>query len=75
MLGNGTGKARANDRGQAGRQVQEWRLLFLSTSEKTLAKHMADANKELKAGMEVRMLAVPCGCQQRPRHVRCAEWF
>lgn len=59
MLGNGTGKARANDRGQAGRVVQEWRLLFLSTGEKTLAQHMAEANKELKAGMEVRMLAVP----------------
>ncbi|PQP01264.1 DNA/RNA helicase, superfamily II protein [Pseudomonas frederiksbergensis] len=59
MLGNGTGKARANDRGQAGRQVQEWRLLFLSTGEKTLAQHMAEANKELKAGMEVRMLAIP----------------
>ena len=59
MLGNGTGKARANDRGQAGRQVQEWRLLFLSTGEKTLAQHRAEANKELKAGMEVRMLAVP----------------
>lgn len=59
MLGNGTGKARANDRGQAGRQVQEWRLLFLSTGEKTLAQHMAEANKELKAGMEVRLLAVP----------------
>lgn len=59
MLGNGTGKARANDRGQAGRQVQQWRLLFLSTGEKTLAQHMAEANKELKAGMEVRMLAVP----------------
>jgi uncharacterized protein (DUF927 family) len=59
MLGNGTGKARANDRGLSGRQVQEWRLLFLSTGEKTLAQHMAEANKELKAGMEVRMLAVP----------------
>lgn len=59
MLGNGTGKARANDRGMAGRQVQEWRLLFLSTGEKTLAQHMAEAHKELKAGMEVRMLAVP----------------
>ena len=47
MLGNGTGKARANDRGQASRQVQEWRLLFLSTGEKTLAQHMAEANKEL----------------------------
>lgn len=59
MLGNGTGKARSNDRGHAGRPVQEWRLLFLSTGEKTLAQHMADAGKELKAGMEVRMLAVP----------------
>lgn len=59
MLGNGAGKARANDRGQAGRQVQEWRLLFLSTGEKTLAQHMAEAHKELKAGMEVRLLAVP----------------
>lgn len=59
MLGNGAGKARANDRGHSGRPVQEWRLLFLSTGEKTLAQHMADAGKELKAGMEVRMLAVP----------------
>lgn len=59
MLGNGTGKARANDRGQAGRQVQEWRLLFISTGEYTLAQHMAEANKELKGGMEMRMLAVP----------------
>ncbi|MBT9234310.1 DUF927 domain-containing protein [Pseudomonas sp. MG-2] len=64
MLGNGTGKARANDRGQAGRSVQEWRLLFLSTGEKTLAQHMAEANKELKAGMEVRMLAVPANASK-----------
>ncbi|SEQ69453.1 Uncharcterized protein, DUF927 family [Azotobacter beijerinckii] len=59
MLGNGTGKARANDRGQAGRQVQEWRLLFISSGEYTLAQHMAEANKELKAGMDIRMLAIP----------------
>lgn len=59
MLGNGTGKARANDRGMASRQAHEWRLLFLSTGEKTLAQHMAEAHKELKAGMDVRMLAVP----------------
>lgn len=59
MLGNGTGKARANDRGTGARPVQEWRLLFLSSGEKTLAQHMAEAGKELKAGMEVRMLALP----------------
>ncbi|KFF84612.1 hypothetical protein AL062_11360 [Pseudomonas syringae pv. syringae] len=47
MLGNGTGKARANDRGQAGRQVQEWRLLFLSTGEKTLTRsHHPDYGRE-----------------------------
>lgn len=59
MLGNGTGKARANDRGQAGKPVQEWRLLFVSSGEKTLAETMAEGGKDLKAGMEVRMLAVP----------------
>lgn len=58
MLGNGTGKARANDRGQAGKPVQEWRLLFVSSGEKTLAETMAEAGRELKAGMEVRMLAM-----------------
>jgi uncharacterized protein (DUF927 family) len=58
MLGNGTGKARANDRGQAGKPAQEWRLLFVSSGEKTLAETMAEAGRELKAGMEVRMLAM-----------------
>ncbi|MGU0835133.1 DUF927 domain-containing protein [Pseudomonas aeruginosa] len=64
MLGNGAGKARANDRGQAGKPVQEWRLLFVSSGEKTLAQTMAEANRELKAGMEVRMLAVPADAGQ-----------
>lgn len=58
MLGNGTGKARANDRGQAGKPAQEWRLLFVSSGEKTLAETMAEAGRELKAGMEIRMLAM-----------------
>ncbi|MFI8482899.1 DUF927 domain-containing protein [Pseudomonas sp. NPDC078700] len=58
MLGNGTGKARANDRGQSGKPVQEWRLLFVSSGEKTLAETMAEAGRELKAGMDVRMLAM-----------------
>lgn len=59
MLGNGKGKARANDRGGKGRPVYEWRLLFLSTGEKTLEQHMVEAGKDLKAGMEVRMVAIP----------------
>lgn len=64
MLGNGIGKARANDRGQSGKPTQEWRLLFLSSGEKTLAQHMAEASRELKAGMEVRLLAIPADAQQ-----------
>ncbi|KZE25327.1 DUF927 domain-containing protein [Crenobacter luteus] len=59
MLGNGRGKARANDRGGARGAVAEWRLLFLSSGEKTLEAHMAEARKEMKAGMEIRLLAVP----------------
>ncbi|THG81556.1 DUF927 domain-containing protein [Pseudomonas sp. A-1] len=59
MLGNGTGKTRANDRGSVTKQAYSWRLLFLSTGEKTLAQHMAEGGKELKAGMEVRMVGIP----------------
>lgn len=58
MLGNGRGKGRANDRGGSRGAVAEWRLLFLSSGEKTLAAHMAEARKDMKAGMEIRMLAV-----------------
>lgn len=64
MLGNGIGKARANDRGQSGKPTQEWRLLFLSSGEKTLAQHMAEASRELKAGMDVRLLAIPAEAQK-----------
>ena len=58
MLGNNTGKARATDTG-SGKPVATWRLMFLSTGEKTLADHMADINKRPDAGAEVRMIAVP----------------
>ncbi|SEJ33084.1 Uncharcterized protein, DUF927 family [Azotobacter beijerinckii] len=59
MLGNGTGKTRANDRGAVAKQAYSWRLLFLSTGEKTLGQHIADGGKDLKAGMEVRMVGIP----------------
>lgn len=58
MLGNGAGKARANDRGN-GKPVRRWRLLFLSTGEKTLEQHMDEANQMHRAGMDIRMLGVP----------------
>ncbi|WP_136066373.1 DUF927 domain-containing protein [Modicisalibacter radicis] len=58
MLGNGAGKARANDRGN-GKPVRRWRLLFVSTGEKTLEQHMDEAGQMHRAGMDVRMLGVP----------------
>lgn len=58
MLGNGSGKERRTDKGGLS-NLQLWRLLFLSTGEKTLGQHMAEGGKELKAGMEVRMVGIP----------------
>ncbi|SUX28449.1 DUF927 domain-containing protein [Chromobacterium vaccinii] len=58
MLGNGRGKSRANDKGGSRGAVAEWRVLFLSSGEKTLAAHMAEAKQQMKAGMEIRMLAI-----------------
>ncbi|WP_444926942.1 DUF927 domain-containing protein [Microbulbifer sp. TRSA002] len=59
MLGNGTGKARANDRGGVRGNAFEWRLVFLSTGERTLDQQMAEVGKKAKAGQEVRLLAIP----------------
>ncbi|WP_106075833.1 DUF927 domain-containing protein [Chromobacterium amazonense] len=64
MLGNGRGKSRANDKGGSRGAVAEWRVLFLSSGEKTLAAHMAEAKQQMKAGMEIRMLAVPADAGQ-----------
>jgi uncharacterized protein (DUF927 family) len=58
MLGNGEGKARANDRGGARDIQHRWRIVFLSSGEKTLEQHMAEANKKPQAGMEMRFLTV-----------------
>ena len=59
LLGNGKGKSRANDRGGVKSNNLEWRLVFLSTGEKTLDQHMAEAGKKPKAGQEARLLAIP----------------
>ncbi len=58
MLGNGSGKARANRDG-ALRDPASWRVLFLSSGEAGLAEHMAEAKKKPKAGQEVRLLDIP----------------
>lgn len=59
MLGNGQGKARANDRGAARDIQHRWRLVFLSSGERTLLDHLADVGKKPQAGMEMRLLTVP----------------
>lgn len=59
MLGNGEGKSRANDRGGARDTQHSWRLVFLSSGEKSLEQHMGEANKRPQAGMELRFLAIP----------------
>lgn len=64
MLGNGKGKARANDRGGSNNNTAQWRLLFLSTGEKTLSEHLAEANKTIKAGMDMRLLAIPSDAEK-----------
>jgi putative DNA primase/helicase len=58
MLGNGSGKSRA-DRSGGARAVRRWRLLFLSAGEIGLAEHMAQAGRRIRAGQEARMADIP----------------
>jgi putative DNA primase/helicase len=58
MLANGFGKGRARRDGSARRPAQ-WRLLFLSSGEVSLADKMAEIGKRSKAGQEVRLVDIP----------------
>lgn len=59
MLGNGQGKARAKVSGGL-RDAAQWRLLFLSTGEVSIAEHAAEAGKQRTgAGVGVRMVQIP----------------
>ena len=57
MLANGSGKLRANIRGEA-RAKASWRLLFLSSGEITLADHMSESGKKVRAGQENRLVDI-----------------
>jgi len=57
-LGNGQSKARMNRFGNT-RASSSWRLLFLSTGEIGLAEHVTSAEKQIRAGQEVRLLDIP----------------
>ena len=52
LLANGQGKARATRTGAA-RQSAQWRLLFLSAGEESLADLMTQAGKKTNAGQEI----------------------
>lgn len=57
MLGNGQGKQRANRHGAA-RPQMTWLILFLSSGEVDLTRHMAESGKIARTGQEMRLLSV-----------------
>jgi putative DNA primase/helicase len=58
MLANGSGKGRARRDGSA-RRAPQWRLLWLSSGEVSLADKMAEIGRRPKAGQEVRLVDIP----------------
>jgi uncharacterized protein (DUF927 family) len=58
MLANQQGKARANRTGAAVPPLT-WRVMVISSGEKTIAATLAEAKKRLPAGAAVRMLDIP----------------
>jgi uncharacterized protein (DUF927 family) len=57
MLANGQGKIR-NHRGYQNRPLTEWRLLFLSSGEISLADLMGQVGQRIKGGQEVRFVNI-----------------
>ncbi|MCC2607338.1 DUF927 domain-containing protein [Planctobacterium marinum] len=58
MLGNGQGKHRANDRGQARDTQHKWKLTYLTNGEKTLEQYLLEGGKKVTGGMEMRFLGI-----------------
>lgn len=58
MLSNGQGKARMQRTG-GNRPTTQWRILFLSAGEQSLATLMAQVGKRTNAGQEVRLADIP----------------
>ena len=57
-LGNGQGKGRAA-RSTFARPRFQWKLLFLSSGEKSMADHAREGGKAARAGQEIRMADIP----------------
>lgn len=58
MIGNNSGKMRANIEGEA-KTRKNWRVLFLSSGEIPLSEHIESSGKQVRAGQLVRMIDVP----------------
>ncbi|EIC19503.1 DUF927 domain-containing protein [Thiorhodovibrio frisius] len=58
-IGNGTGKSRAQRTGGA-KPVRRWRVMLLSSGERTIGATMLEGGKRAKAGQEARLLDIPC---------------
>lgn len=58
MLGNGSGKQRANVQGHA-KALKTWRVAVLSNGEKTIEAHLSQKGLTMKAGQLVRFLQLP----------------
>lgn len=58
MLCNGAGKIRAGRNGVAP-PIKQWRLVFMSSGELSLADKMAEIGRRIFAGLEVRLIDIP----------------
>ncbi len=58
MLANGQGKQRAGRVGNA-RSIKRWRLITLSTGERTMSSIMNQIGKKTNAGQLVRLISIP----------------
>jgi len=61
-ISNGTGKSRGSRSGGA-RSINRWRVMIISNGELTLAAKIAEGNKRIKAGQEVRLIDISASRQ------------
>jgi len=74
LLANEQEKGRATRGGQT-RKRRTWRLLFLSSGEKSMADHMAEAGKRVMAGQEVRLVDIPLEAGAGMGGLECIHGF
>jgi putative DNA primase/helicase len=58
MLINGAGRSRADKSGDA-RNTKQWQISVLSNGEKSVITHSTDAEEDINAGQQIRLLNIP----------------